>query len=617
MGKTVYYKSDPFLRRVLAWLIHISAACSAMGVSAQPWYVATNSASDGPGTAWSNAWHTIQSAVDVATNGDTVWVTNGTYAPVAEIVISQAITVRGFQGPEFTCIDGSGGHCCFKLGPEGCMLTGLTLTNGFAMMPPTDFYGGGVCCIGSAPVVSNCVFMYNRARYFGGGMYQGTAYNCDFTWNIAYLNGGGVASGRVDHCTFSGNQAKDFGGGLYQGTATDCLFTNNIAFRDGGGVHQGSANHCTFIGNSSHENGGGMRLGTATDCLFADNSAIADGGGAREITANNCLFSGNMADNGAGMSGGTANDCTFTLNLPTENGGGMYNGQANRCCFSSNSADNGGGAMGTIATHCLFTDNSAKWVGGGLDQGAANNCTFTGNSSERYGGGMGGATSRNCIVWFNTADSGSNNLYLTDARYTCSPELINGVDGNITDAPQFAVLGGAHLTTSSPCLDAGDNAAMSAGPDRDGIPRPLDGNADGTNTVDMGCYEFVSSVADSDGDGLSDSNEWYGTGTSPAMTNTDGDCFGDYDEMIADTDGADSNDWFHLTALSNSLPVSVCFDSSSNRLYTLTVCSNLPDGSWAPVPGIPPRRGVGGGDAMQDTNPPPRDRFYRLEVALP
>ena len=39
---------------------------------ADRWYVATDSANDGPGTTWSNAFHTIQAAVDAATaNSDT------------------------------------------------------------------------------------------------------------------------------------------------------------------------------------------------------------------------------------------------------------------------------------------------------------------------------------------------------------------------------------------------------------------------------------------------------------------------------------------------------------------------------------------------------------------
>ena len=81
-------------------------------------YVWTNSPADGPGTAWSNAYHTIQAAVDAAASGDTVLVTNGVYATGGRVAngltltnrvsITNAVTVRSVNGPAVTTIMGGG-----------------------------------------------------------------------------------------------------------------------------------------------------------------------------------------------------------------------------------------------------------------------------------------------------------------------------------------------------------------------------------------------------------------------------------------------------------------------------------------------------------------------------
>jgi len=203
-----------------------------------------------------------------------------------------------------------------------------------------------------------------------------------------------------------------------------------------------------------------------------------------------------------------------------------------------------------------------------------------------------------------------------DVRYTCSPGLSG--DGNITNDPQFvdAANSDYHLQASSPCIDAGNNAYMPSGPDLDGVPRPLDGDTNGTAVVDMGCYEHLNEAADSDGDGLTDGDEINTHGTDPTDVNTDGDPHTDYEEYVADTDGANPNDYFRITAISNNSPFTVYYDSSSNRWYTMIYCSNLMHAAWTNVPGTDTRKGIHGPDSMDDTNVPSKGPFYRMEVGL-
>lgn len=64
-------------------------------------------------------------------------------------------------------------------------------------------------------------------------------------------------------------------------------------------------------------------------------------------------------------------------------------------------------------------------------------------------------------------------------------------------------------------------------------------------------------------------------------------------------------------------PVTVYFDSSSNRWYTLLGCQDLVVAAWTNVPGAGPTNGVGGTDLLQDTNVPAKGPYYRLKVELP
>ena len=68
-----------------------------------------------PYTNWAMAATNIQAAVNSATNGETVLVTNGLYREPGEIVVSNAILLRSVNGAAVTAGDGGGTHRCFRL----------------------------------------------------------------------------------------------------------------------------------------------------------------------------------------------------------------------------------------------------------------------------------------------------------------------------------------------------------------------------------------------------------------------------------------------------------------------------------------------------------------------
>src|SRR5262249_60418622 len=69
-----------------------------------------------------------------------------------------------------------------------------------------------------------------------------------------------------------------------------------------------------------------------------------------------------------------------------------------------------------------------------------------------------------------------------------------GTDGNISANPQFTnpAQGNYHLQQVSPSIDVGDNLTPNLpDTDIDGDPRILDGDLNGTATIDMGVDEFL------------------------------------------------------------------------------------------------------------------------------
>ncbi|UCF44105.1 MAG: DUF4982 domain-containing protein [Planctomycetota bacterium] len=173
------------------------------------------------------------------------------------------------------------------------------------------------------------------------------------------------------------------------------------------------------------------------------------------------------------------------------NGGGMYNDTGSptvtNCMFSNNLAYCGGGM-------CNYSNSSPT----------VTNCTFSGNSATSSGGGImnnlnSKPTVTNCIVWGNSPDQIDDYDYPSSSSAVTYSDVQGGWSGtgNIDADPCFvnAVGGDFRLGTYSPCVDAGNNAAVGVSTDLDGNPRFVDdtGVADtGSGTapiVDMGAYE--------------------------------------------------------------------------------------------------------------------------------
>ena len=461
-----------------------------------------------------------------------------------------AATIIDCQGTEsnphrgFSFISGEGANS---------IVSGLTVTNGYGPDEEISGYvrsvGGAIYCYSSSPTVTNCTFGGNSAGS-GGGMYNydnsnPTVTNCTFSDNSTEYSGGGMlnvynSSPTVTNCTFTDNLSESGGGGggmfNYEGsspTVTNCTFTGNSAYRYGGGmlnVYNSSptVTNCTFTGNSADYEGGGMynRGGDGggdhypmppyysspmvTNCTFTGNSAEWSGGGMvnydSRATVTNCTFTDNSANHAEwGVGGGMANSRSWSIPLY------YCRPMITNCTFTGNTAVNYGGGMSdweSTVINCTFTGNTAAYGGGMVNwiSATVTNCTFGGNLAGDDGGGMynwddSSPTVTNCILWANSPEQ----VYSEERS---SPVItysdIQGGwegEGNININPNFVdpdgpdgVIGteddNLHLIAGSPCIDAGDNTAVTELTDLDGHTRIVDGDCDGTATVDMGAYEF-------------------------------------------------------------------------------------------------------------------------------
>lgn len=205
----------------------------------------------------SGPYPTIQAAVDAATSGQVVVLSDGVFSGSGNRDIDyqgKDITIRSQSNDPTLCTidcEGTAGDPHRGVvfgsgeGPEA-VLMGITIRNGYCL--PAD-YGSAVRCTGgSSPTISNCVFVNNfgdgaAGMYCIGAGSTPTLENCVFRSNSVDHNGGAIhvggnASVSISYTTFSENSAPGNGGALY--VAGDAIAT---------------LTHCTFSGNSAPASG--------------------------------------------------------------------------------------------------------------------------------------------------------------------------------------------------------------------------------------------------------------------------------------------------------------------------------------------------------------------------
>ena len=388
--------------------------------------------------AWSDIIHvpgdqpTIQAGIDVAQDGDTVMVADGTYTGEGNrdlYFYGKAITVTSENGAENCIIDCEqqtrGFNFHFGETSES-VVSGFTIKNGYGLG-----VGGGIDCSSSSPLITDNIITNNSAGDNGNGggiMIRGdcspTIQHNIIEENFGGIIGGGIAvhpggSPQIQHNTIRKNSAS-YGGGIRSYSSSPFIIKNIIE---------------------------------ANDALLSGGGLSVEGGGTPTIQQNI------IRQNYTGSSGGGIK-CDSTSPVITNN------------IIEANYADFGGGGLYCRISAPLIINN-----------------TIVENVTEGNGGGIYCGYESfpmvlNTILWANSLDE--IYVYSSAIGITVTYSDVQGGwegEGNIDADPLFVDPGNGdfHLQPDSPCIDAGtpDGAPTD---DIEGNPRD--------EFPDMGAYEY-------------------------------------------------------------------------------------------------------------------------------
>ncbi|MCK4413504.1 MAG: hypothetical protein KAY32_08175 [Candidatus Eisenbacteria sp.] len=234
-------------------------------------------------------WPTIQTALDAAAAGDTVYLADGVYRGAGNRdldCLGTALCLRSLRGDAAACIiacEGSAGdeHRGFHFDsgePAGCRIEGITIRDGYAAN------GGAILCTGSAPSISGCIFSGNESPGVGGAVLAiaeaAPAFEqCTFVGNAAALGGavgGDSAAIVLEACTFHCS-AADSGACIYGDEAQLDVLRCILGFSvDGEAVHLTAGSGADFSCCDIYGNAEGDWTGVIAEQLGRDGNFSMD-----------------------------------------------------------------------------------------------------------------------------------------------------------------------------------------------------------------------------------------------------------------------------------------------------------------------------------------------------
>ncbi|MCD4654799.1 right-handed parallel beta-helix repeat-containing protein, partial [bacterium] len=326
---------------------------------------------------------TIQEAIDVANNYDTVIVADGIYSGLQNTNLDmhgRSITVESENGPDDCIIDCeySGRGFYFHSGENfESVVRGITIRNGKTDQGEN---GGGIACINaSAPTIDNCS-IENCSGLAGAGVscIESSPHFlfCRISGNRADHDGGGIyfshSHSQLRYCTIVDNKALQFhGGGVYVQHKSyiqffDCVIRSNTALNGGGICVLGSSGinfENGLLELNRAENGGGAFCSYSSVYLYSS-----------EIINNLALFG--VGVNFGKTSVGYLENSVFESNVAKKEGGGNYyfSGSVStikNCSYFENTAEKGGAlyygsGSAPILESCDLQYNKAGLSGGAI-----------------------------------------------------------------------------------------------------------------------------------------------------------------------------------------------------------------------------------------------------------
>ncbi|MFH1725632.1 MAG: right-handed parallel beta-helix repeat-containing protein [Elusimicrobiota bacterium] len=439
---------------------------------------------------------TIQAAVDAAQAGDTVLVAPGTYPE--SVALKAGVSLQG-SGADVTTVEGDGswygmpgtqysGWTYTILGAEGGAISGLTITGSNVGIlnwrkSPEAITGNNI-----AGNTLHGIFNYEAAPTIADNTITDNGYSTGWSFEVSYPSYGPLGAnpprphaGVYNRDCSPAITGNDIIGNGHSGVfsydygSSPAITGNHIADNDHSGI---ISLHATPVVTANTVTGNGHTgiFDIAAGSMITGNVSAANGNNG--ISSNYSSFS-TIADNiiagngGAGVRTYTNSsyvcEATVTGNVITGNGsGGVYNYRTSPVITNNTLVGNGYyGILNYRYASPAVTNNviAGNTYGVRNDQESSPEITY-------------------------------NDLWDNDTDFSNSYDSYPTAENNIFEDPMFAdpAEGDYRLQPESPCIDAGTNDAPGLPEaDADGEPRVIDGDRDGTATVDIGAFEFSSS----------------------------------------------------------------------------------------------------------------------------
>ena len=334
------------------------------------------------------------------------------------------------------------------------------------------------------------------------------------------------------------NDATD--GGYINVYINACLIRNNHTRKNvsnvggnGGGLFSYGyveVTNTTFEANSSDYHGAAIYFNTRSpyspqslspkvdSCTFLSNHNVPPGspGGSAimnyvNLKVTNSYFEGQYGTGSPINSINvklTVEGSTFNSNSTDYWGGAIQywnsDGEVKNCLFINNMAGMGASGWGSGGAITIYDDSPAS-----PKNVTVTNCTFWENgvvgALDPYAGAIFNRVQTlnvvNSIFWNNgwrpllNSAGGTATISYSDIENGLTGTSFTDGGNNINLIPEFVTEDSFRLQSTSPCVDTGNNAAVTSGTDIDGNVRFYDGDGNGNVVVDMGAYELSPSVA--------------------------------------------------------------------------------------------------------------------------
>ena len=356
----------------------------------------------------------IQTAVDNASDGDTISLQEGTYLNngTGEIKINKNISIVGING--LSILDGQKKSAIFSIYASSINITDIIFMNGNdgAIFFNNTIYNSNI----NATFINNTASLYGGANWFNGGVFNSTVTGT-YTNNTA-INCGGANffSGSVLNSTvsviYTNNKAEQWGGANYflgdtfnpiivSNSTITGTYINNVA-QWGGGANYFSSNvlNSTVSGTYTNNKANGQDI---------------DGGGANYFFADvsNTNITGTYTDNKAEQHGGanyffekvsgTNITGTYINNKAEQHGGAIYffnnigndkmftvsgiyiNNTANRAIIYFNVNDLSPQPLNSTVKHAIFLNNHCEDIFYVSTNVVVATNNWFGNNASNYG----------------------------------------------------------------------------------------------------------------------------------------------------------------------------------------------------------------------------------------